>query len=115
MPKPRAAKLETATARRHLAVRKKPYWTTISPGVGLGYRRCAGPGTWSVRSTDGHGSDWIKRIALADDFEPSDGRGRVELLAGHRRGEKARAPPARRRCRREPPADRRRSDRPLRP
>jgi hypothetical protein len=27
-----------------------------------------------VRSTDGHGSDWIKRIALADDFEPSDGR-----------------------------------------
>ena len=74
MPKPRAAKLETATARRRLPARKKPYWTTISPGVGLGYRRCAGPGTWSVRSTDGHGSDWIKRIALADDFEPCDGR-----------------------------------------
>jgi len=39
MPKPRAAKLETATARRRLDVRKKPYWTTISPGIALGYRR----------------------------------------------------------------------------
>jgi hypothetical protein len=44
MPKPRAAKLETATARRRLEVRKKPVWTTISPGIGLGYRRNAGPG-----------------------------------------------------------------------
>src|SRR5262249_14571065 len=32
MPKPRAPKLETATARRRLDVRKKPYWTAISPG-----------------------------------------------------------------------------------
>jgi integrase len=74
MPKPRAAKLETPTARRRLAVRKKPYWTKLSPGIALGYRRNAGPGTWSVRSTDGHGSDWIKRIGLADDLEPADGR-----------------------------------------
>jgi hypothetical protein len=73
MPKPRTPKLETATARRRLSVRKKPYWTTISPGIGLGYRRNAGPGTWSVRSTDGHGADWIKRLGLADDFEPADG------------------------------------------
>jgi integrase len=73
MPKPRAAKLETATARRRLPARKKPYWTTISPGIALGYRRNAGPGTWSVRSTDGHGADWIKRIGLSDDLEPADG------------------------------------------
>src|SRR5262245_35230555 len=73
MPKPRAARLETATARRRLKVRKKPYWITISPGIALGYRRNAGSGTWSVRSTDGHGSDWIKRIALADDLERADG------------------------------------------
>jgi integrase len=72
MPKPRAAKLETATARRKLAVRKKPYWTTISPGISLGYRRNTGPGTWSVRSTDQ--GEWIKRIALADDLERADGR-----------------------------------------
>ena len=74
MPKPRAAKLETATARRRLEVRKKPVWTTISPGIGLGYRRNAGPGTWSVRSTNSDGADWIKRIGLADDLEPADGR-----------------------------------------
>src|SRR5207247_2561812 len=42
LPKPRNAKLESATARRKLAVRKKPYWTTISPGIHLGYRRNAG-------------------------------------------------------------------------
>ena len=68
MPKPRAAKLETATARRRLAERKKPYWTTISPGIALGYRRNSGAGTWSVRSAEG-GSEWIKRLALADDLE----------------------------------------------
>jgi integrase len=70
MPKPRAAKLETATARRKLAVRKKPYWVTISPGIALGYRRNAGAGTWSVRVADS-GIEWIKRIALADDLEPA--------------------------------------------
>jgi integrase len=74
MPKPRAGKLETATARRRLEVRKKPFWTTISPGIGLGYRRNAGPGTWSVRSTNSDGADWTKRIGLADDLEPADGK-----------------------------------------
>ena len=68
MPKPRAAKLETSTARRKLAVRKKPYWTTISPGIHLGYRRNQGGGTWSVRVADS-GAEWIKKIALADDLE----------------------------------------------
>jgi integrase len=68
MPKPRAAKLETPTARRRLAVRKKPYWTTISPGIHLGYRRNAGAGTWSVRVADS-GVEWIKKIAVADDLE----------------------------------------------
>jgi len=70
MPKPRAAKLETPTARRKLAVRKKPYWTTISPGIHLGYRRNASAGTWSVRVAE-NGAEWIKRIALADDLEPA--------------------------------------------
>jgi len=68
MPKPRAAKVESATARRKLAVRKKPYWTRISPGIHLGYRRNAGAGTWSVRVADS-GAEWIKKIALADDLE----------------------------------------------
>jgi integrase len=48
--------------------RKKPYWTTISPGIHLGYRRNQGGGTWSVRVADS-GAEWIKKIALADDLE----------------------------------------------
>ena len=68
MPKPRNAKLESATGRRKLAVRKKPYWTPISPGIHLGYRRNQTAGTWSVRVADG-GAEWIKRIAVADDLE----------------------------------------------
>src|SRR5215471_3251472 len=68
MPKPRAVKVESATARRKLAVQKKPYWTRISPGIHLGYRHNAGAGTWSVRVADS-GAEWIKKIALADDLE----------------------------------------------
>jgi hypothetical protein len=73
MPKPRASKLETPTARRKLAARGKPYYATVSPGIYLGYRRNAGNGSWSVRSTAA-GADWMKRIGLADDLERADGR-----------------------------------------
>lgn len=69
MPKPRSSALESATARRKLTPRKKPYWLRLSPGISLGYRRNEGPGTWSARSTDAHGRLWEKRIALADDLE----------------------------------------------
>ena len=67
------AKLETATARRKLPVRKKPFYVTVSPGIALGYRRNIGGGSWSARCT-GQGADWIKRIGLADDLEPADGK-----------------------------------------
>ena len=73
MPKPRAGKLENATARRRLEVRRKPYYATISPAIQLGYRRNIGSGSWSVRCI-GQGADWIKKIALADDLEPADGK-----------------------------------------
>jgi integrase len=73
MPKPRASKLETATARRRLDGRRKPYYATISPGIQLGYRRNIGGGSWSVRCI-AQGADWIKKIALADDLEPADGK-----------------------------------------
>jgi integrase len=72
MPKPRASRLESATARRKLAVAKRPYWVMVSPGIALGYRRNEGPGTWSVRVT--HGAQWVKRIGLADDYEAADGK-----------------------------------------
>src|SRR5215467_2018680 len=71
--KPRAQRLETATQRRKLPIAKRPVYAKIAPNIFLGYRRNEGPGTWNVRVT-GPGIDWVKRIGLADDFEPSDGR-----------------------------------------
>jgi integrase len=70
MPKPRASKLETATARRKLPVAKKPHYIKIAPGIHLGYRRNTGPGTWSVRVADS-GVEWLKKIGVADDLEPA--------------------------------------------
>lgn len=55
-----------------LKQRRKPYSTSIAPTIRLGYRRNAGPGTWSVICADGQGGSWLKRIGLADDHEDSD-------------------------------------------
>jgi integrase len=72
--RPRAARLETRTARLKLKVRKKPYdFTSISAGIQLGYRRCKSAGRWVVKVADGHGSYWTKRVAYADDHENADG------------------------------------------
>jgi integrase len=71
---PRASRLETRTARLRLPVRRKPHdFTTVSPGVAVGYRRNKAAGVWVLRAADGHGGNWTKRIALADDFEAADG------------------------------------------
>jgi hypothetical protein len=71
--RPRASRLETRTTRLKLPVRWKPYdFTSISPGIALGYRGNQAAGTWVVRVADGHGGNWTKRVALADDFEESD-------------------------------------------
>jgi hypothetical protein len=72
--RPRASRLETRTARLKLKVREKPYdFTTISPGIAVGYRRNRAAGTWVLRAADGHGGNWTKRVALADDHEEADG------------------------------------------
>src|SRR5262249_4900303 len=72
--RPRSAKLETRTTRLKLPVQKKPHaCTTIRPGIALGYRRNAGAGTWVVRVADGHGGNWTKGFAVADDHEDGDG------------------------------------------
>jgi integrase len=72
--RPRASRLETRTARLKLPVRWKPYdFTTISPGIALGYRRNQTAGVWVVRVADGKGGSWTKRVGLADDFEDATG------------------------------------------
>src|SRR5215831_9165451 len=87
--RPRAARLETRTARLKLVVRKKPYYfTSISAGIQLGYRRCKGAGRWVVKVADGHGSYWTKRVAYADDHEDADGE---HILSWWQAQDKARA------------------------
>jgi Phage integrase family len=75
MAKPRAARLETATARLRLPVRRRPYpGPSVTRGVHLYYRRNRTAGTWVVKAANGHGQYWTKAFACADDFEKSDGR-----------------------------------------
>src|SRR5262245_58270538 len=72
--RPRAARLETRTGRLKLAIRKKAHdFTSIAPGIALGYRRCKGAGRWVVRVSDGSGGRWIKNVGIADDHEAADG------------------------------------------
>jgi integrase len=73
MPRPRAAKIETAASRRKLSLRKKPYYVTVSPGVFLGYCRNHGHCKWSVRVVRGR-VEWTDRFATTDDLEPANGR-----------------------------------------
>jgi hypothetical protein len=56
-------KLKNRTNRLKLPIKKKPYKVLIAPGIFLCYRRNEGPGTWSVEA------GWLKRFAIADDFE----------------------------------------------
>src|SRR5262249_4306328 len=90
MPRrPRAARLEPRPARLKLPVRRKPHdFTTISPGIALGYRRCASAGRWVVKVADGHGGHWTKALGLADDFEDADGE---HVLTWWQAQDKARA------------------------
>lgn len=69
----RSAKLETRTSRLKLPLRKKPYFVTVAPGIGLGYRRNRTAGRWIARVADGRGGNWTEAFANADDFEDADG------------------------------------------
>jgi hypothetical protein len=72
--RPRASRLETRTARLKLPVRQKPHdFTTIAPGIALGYRRTRTAGTWVLRASDGKGGNWTKKVGIADDHEDADG------------------------------------------
>jgi integrase len=69
----RSTQLETRTARLRLPIRRKPYFASIGPGAGLGYRRNRAAGAWMVRVADGRGGNWVRGFAIADDFEDADG------------------------------------------
>jgi integrase len=58
--------LKNRTNRLKLPIKKKPVKLLIAPGVFLCYRRNSGPGTWSVEA------GWLKRFAVADDYETAN-------------------------------------------
>jgi integrase len=75
VPKPRSSKLESATARLKLPIRKKPHTgPKLARGIQLLYRRNKTAGTWVVKHTLGDGRYAEKGFALADDYEASDHR-----------------------------------------
>jgi integrase len=67
--------LDNRTARLSLPVRRKPHaFTTVAPGVALGYRRNHTIGAWVVRCATGRGSYWSTTLdGRPDDHEDSDG------------------------------------------
>jgi integrase len=73
MARRRSSALENRSGRLKLTVRRKPYTVKLAPGIWIAFRRNQGPGTWSVKAADGHGRTWLKRVALADDYEDADG------------------------------------------
>jgi len=72
--RPRSSTLEHRTNRLRLPIQRKPHaFTTIAPGIALGYRRCKGAGRWVARCADGKGGNWTKAFAIVDDHEDANG------------------------------------------
>src|SRR5262249_17798995 len=49
----RQAKLDSRSARARLVRRREPYWTPLSGGLALGYRKGATGGSWIARQYSG--------------------------------------------------------------
>lgn len=69
----RNAKLDTRSARSTLTVRRAPYWTVLSKGTALGYRKGVKGGTWIARFLDDTGVHRYHALGAADDFMDPDG------------------------------------------
>ena len=68
----RNPKLDTRSARAKLRARKSVYWTPISPGCALGYRKGAKGGAWVAKFTGG-GQRNEMTIGPTDDVMDADG------------------------------------------
>jgi hypothetical protein len=69
----RNGKLDTRSARTRLKLRREPYWTVVSEGCALGYRRGAKGGTWIGRFRDEAGKQHYEALGAADDARDPDG------------------------------------------
>jgi integrase len=69
----RNSKIDTRSARARLSARREPYWTVLSAGCALGYRKGAKGGTWIARFRGDDGGQRYKSLGAADDARDSDG------------------------------------------
>jgi integrase len=69
----RNAKLTTRSARSRLSARREPYWTVISEGCAVGYRRGANGGTWIAKFRGDDGRRHYEAMGAADDARDADG------------------------------------------
>src|ERR1700730_19288159 len=69
----RLPKTDPRSAGAKFGERGEPYWTVISEGCALGYRRGAKGGTWIARFRDESGRQHYGALGAADDARDADG------------------------------------------
>ena len=71
----RNSKIDTRSSRAKLSERREPYWTVISKGCALGYRKLGTDrGTWIARFRDDARKQHYEALGAADDARDADGR-----------------------------------------
>jgi integrase len=69
----RNGKMDTRSSRARLGIRREPYWTVISQGCALGYRRSERGGSWIAKFRDDTGKRRYEALGAADDARDADG------------------------------------------
>jgi hypothetical protein len=69
----RNAKIDSRSSRAKLSERREPYWTAISRGCAIGYRRGGKGGSWIARFRDDAGGQHYEALGAADDARDPDG------------------------------------------
>jgi integrase len=67
------AKTDSRSARAKLPQRREPYWTAISAGCAIGYRKGSKGGTWIARLRGDDGTQHYDALGAADDARDADG------------------------------------------
>ncbi len=63
----RNAKIDTRSARAKLTQRREPYWTVLTQGCAIGYRKGKNGGSWIARWRAPDGKQHYRAIGAADD------------------------------------------------
>ena len=66
-------KIDSRSARSKLPCRREPYWTVISAGCAVGYRKGAKGGTWIARLRGDDGRQHYDALGAADGARDADG------------------------------------------